>query len=144
VLPVGFEVLVVAEQEVGAGSLQEVVTSVTWELGTPEGHDVEAAVARVLAAPTLPIERERKGERRIDDVRPAITSLAAVGDRTVVAEVATVGRGLRPAELAAVTFPGSDGTALRALRTHQWIERDGDRREVLALPVVAPAPLVGA
>ncbi len=142
VLPAGFAVLVAAESEPGAGSLQESVTSVTWELGTPEGCDLAATVERVLGAATLPIERERKGERRIDDVRPAIRSLVASGG--LVAEVATVGRGLRPAELAAVAFPGADVTALRALRTHQWIEHDGDRREVLALPVVVPAPLVGA
>jgi len=43
-----------------------------------------------------------------------------------------------------VELKRADVTALRALRTHQWIEHDGDRREVLALPVVAPAPLVGA
>jgi radical SAM-linked protein len=147
VLPVGFEVLVVAEQGPGAGSLQEAVTSVTWELQTPVGvaaEAVEAAVERALAAGELPLERERKGERRTDDVRPAIRALAVTDDHTMVAEVVTVGRGLRPAELAAVVFPGADGTALRALRTHQWIEHDGDRREVLALPVVAPAPLVGA
>lgn len=144
VLPVGFEVLVVAEQGPRAGSLQEAVTSVTWELETAAGFDVGAAVARALSARELPIERERKGERRVDDVRPAIRALAAMDDHTVVAEVVTVGRGLRPAELAAVVFPGADMTALLALRTHQWIEHDGDRREVLALPVVAPAPLVGA
>jgi len=97
-----------------------------------------------MAAAELPIERERKGERRVDDIRPAIRSLTVGGDGALVAEVATVGRGLRPAELAAVVFPAAEVTALRALRTHQWIEHDGDRREVLALPVVVPAPLVGA
>jgi radical SAM-linked protein len=143
VLPVGVSTLAVAEPEQGEGSLQERVTVVTWELSTPGGVDVEAAVERLLGAAELPLERERKGERRVDDVRPAILSLAA-GDSIVVADVATVGRGLRPAELAAVAFPGADLSAQRALRTHQWIEHDGDRREVIALPVVVPAPLVGA
>jgi radical SAM-linked protein len=153
-VPIGFEVLAAATEDLHPGSLQELVTSVTWQLGTPEGCDLEAAVARALAAAELPIERERKGERRVDDVRPAIRSLAVAGDDiehdhslappVIVAEVATVGRGLRPAELAAVVFPGAEVAALRALRTHQWIEHDGDRREVLALPVVVPAPLVGA
>ena len=98
----------------------------------------------MLGATTLPLERERKGERRVDDIRPAIQTLAAAGDDTLVADVATIGRGLRPAELAAVAFPDADVTALRALRTHQWIEHDGHRREVMALPVAVPAPLVGA
>ncbi len=143
VLPVGFEVLVAAEQEHGAASLQEAVTSVTWELETPAGCDPTATAARVLAAGELPVERERKGERRVDDIRPAIRSLAVADGGTLVAEVATIGRGLRPVELAAVAFPGVEVTGLRALRTHQWIEHDGDRREVLSLPVVVPAPPSG-
>jgi radical SAM-linked protein len=146
VLPVGFAAMAVARREPGAGSLQQEVTSVTWELTVPGAGDVEGAVQRVLAATTLPLERERKGERRTDDIRPAIQTLAAAGDcsETLVASVATIGRGLRPAELVAVALPGADVTALRALRTHQWIEHDGHRREVLALPVAVRAPLVGA
>ena len=146
VLPVGFAALAVAWREPGAGSLQEDVTAVTWELTVPGAVDARGAVDRVLGAATLPLERERKGERRVDDVRPAIRALAVAGDRsgTLVADVATTGRGLRPAELVAVAFPSTDVTALRALRTHQWIEHDGNRREVMALPVAVPAPLVGA
>jgi radical SAM-linked protein len=143
-LAVGISTLAVIEREAGAGSLQDSVTAVTWELTTPGAVDVGDAAERLLGAAELPLERERKGERRVDDVRPAILSLAAAGDDTLVADLATVGRGLRPAELAAVAFPGADLSALRALRTHQWIEHDGDRREVIALPVVVPAPLVGA
>jgi radical SAM-linked protein len=143
VLPTGFSVSLVAAVEPGAGSLQETVTSVTWELEAPTGVDVEAAAASVLAAGTLALERERKGERRVDDVRPAILALTA-RHATLVADVATVGRGLRPAELGKLAFPGAEPTALRALRTHQWIEHDGDRREVLALPDVVAAPAVGA
>jgi radical SAM-linked protein len=146
VLPTGFAAMAVAWREAGAGSLQEDVTAVTWELTVPDALDVDGAVERVLGAATLPLERERKGERRVDDVRPAIRALAVAGDGadTLVADVATVGRGLRPAELIAVAFPGADVTALRALRTHQWIEHDGNRREAMALPVAVPAPLVGA
>ena len=150
VLPVGFTTMAIAARDPGTGSLQEAVSSVTWVLSAPPGRradDVAAAVARVLAADELPLERERKGERRVDDVRPAIRSLAAAGDGTLVADVATVGRGLRPAELAAVTFPdiaSADLMALRALRTHQWIGHDEDRREVMALPAAVLAPLGGA
>ena len=147
-LPIGISALAIAEPEPGAGSLQECVTAVTWELTVSDGvvgfGRLEAAVERLLEATALPLERERKGERRVDDVRPAILSLAVAGEDTLVADVATVRRGLRPAELAAVAFPGADVSALRAMRTHQWIEHDGDRREVIALPVVVPAPLVGA
>ncbi len=146
-LPVGFTALVAGEVT-APGSLQEIVTSVTWELALPSGLDAGTAVERVLAAATLPLERERKGERRVDDVRPQIVSLAIAADgTTMVADLATVGRGLRPAELVAVAFPGIDPAtlhAVRATRTHQWIEHDGTRREVLALPVAVPAPTVGA
>ena len=143
-LATGFTVLRAVVVEQGAGSLQESVSSVTWELETPAGADPHAAVARVLGAAALPLERERKGERRVDDVRPAIRSLEVMDERTLVAEVATVGRGVRPVELAAVAFPDAEPRALRALRTHQWIEHDGDRREVLSLPDAVPAPVVGA
>jgi radical SAM-linked protein len=146
-LPVGISTLAIVEPEPGRGSLQECVRAVTWELAVPDGvalGGLDVAVERLLGAAELPLDRERKGERRVDDVRPAILSLAVAGEGRLVADVATVGRGLRPAELAAVAFPGADVSALRALRTHQWIEHDGDRREVIALPVVVPAPLVGA
>jgi radical SAM-linked protein len=146
-LPVGFTVLV-AREATASGSLQEIVSSVTWELALPAGLRAGEAVDRLVAASTLPLERERKGERRVDDVRPQIVSLAtAAGDTTMVADLATIGRGLRPAELAAVAFPGIDPAtlhAIRATRTHQWIDDDGDRREVLALPDAVPAPTVGA
>ncbi len=146
-LPVGFTALV-AEVVTAPGSLQEIVTSVTWELAVPDGLDTAHAVDRLLTASELPLERERKGERGVDDVRPQIVSLATAADgTTMVADLATIGRGLRPAELAAVAFPGIGPGALhaiRATRTHQWIEHDGDRREVLALPVAVSAPVVGA
>ena len=148
-LPGGFTALVAAEQD-GGGSLQDEVTSVTWQLEVPAGADAEATADRLLAAVELPLERERKGERRVDDVRPSILSLAPAADGTrLIAELATVGRGLRPAELAAVAYPDAAVAALRVLRTHQWIEHDGNRRppisdEVLTLPDAVPAPLVGA
>ena len=41
---------------------------------------VEDEIARVLSAATLPLERERKGQRSTDDVRPAIESLSLAPD----------------------------------------------------------------
>ena len=146
-LPVGFTTLAAAEVTT-PGALQEIVTSVRWELAVPEGLAAAAAADRLLAASELPIERERKGTRRIDDVRPQILSLAvADDDARMVADVATVGRGLRPIELATVAFPDADHATLltiRATRTHQWIDDDGGRREVLALPAAVMAPAMGA
>ena len=135
-LPGGFDVLVAAVAEPGAGSLQEVVTSCTWELWsprlTPSDHD---AARRLLDAEELVLERERKGKSSADDVRPMILDLRPdpVGDH-LIADLATVGRALRPAELAALAYPNLDPLEVRALRTHQWIDHNGERREVLPLP----------
>jgi radical SAM-linked protein len=142
VLPAGFTVLVAARLTPGSASVQDVVSSVTWELTPAAATDIDAAADSLLSATALPLERERKGERRVDDVRPLIVSLSASADgATMIAELATAGRNLRPAELAALAFPGADPVGVRVLRTHQWIEHDGVRREVLALPadVLAPA-----
>ena len=139
-LPTGFQVLVVAAMAPGADSLQDAVTSVTWELTATEGADIAAAAGRLLSAEALLLEWERKGERRVDDVRPLIVSLATSADgATMIAELVTVGRSLRPAELAALAFPDANPVGVRVLRTHQWIEHDGNRREVLALPAAVRA-----
>jgi radical SAM-linked protein len=141
-LPVGFDVQVIApvEQDGPAKppSLQDVVSSTTWELSGP-GIDptrLESTAKRLLAADELPLERERKGRRTVDDVRGLILDLGpdVTGSR-LVAELATVGRGLRPAELASLAFTDVAPADIRVLRTHQWIEHDDDRREVLSLPV---------
>jgi radical SAM-linked protein len=143
VLPGGFTALLATTIEPGTGSLQDLVTSVTWELSTSavaEASFVSTAADRLLSAAALPLERERKGERRVDDVRPLIVSLTTSADGvTMIAELSTVGRNLRPAELASLAFPGIEPGSLRVLRTHQWIEHDEDRREVLSLPAAVPA-----
>jgi radical SAM-linked protein len=137
VLPDGIDVVVAAECVAGSASLQDAVTSCTWELWSGDhvsAADVERA-RTLLAAGELPLERERKGVRTIDDVRPALLDLRPGDDaRRLVADLATTGRALRPAELATLAFPHVDPLDVRALRTHQWIGHDGDRREVLSLP----------
>ena len=135
-LPNGFDVLAVAERTAGSGSLQEIVTSCTWELWGPGlGPDDHRIACDLLDADELVIERERKGKRSADDVRPMLLGLrpTPTGDR-LIADLATIGRALRPAELAQLAFPGADQRDVRALRTHQWIEHDGERHEVLPLP----------
>ncbi len=135
-LPGGFDVLAVAAKEHAAGSLQEVVTSCTWELWSPllePEHHRQACL--LLEQTTLVLDRERKGKRSTDDVRSQILDLHAPnethGDR-LVAELATEGRALRPSELARLAYPHLDPLDVRILRTHQWISRDGGRIEVLA------------
>jgi radical SAM-linked protein len=138
-LPVGIDVLAAAVCE-ERGSLQEVVTSTRWELeAAGSGVDVaafEQRVAQVLAADSLVVTRERKGQSVTDDVRPAILSLAVSGAGesgvALECELATTTRGLRPSELLGALDPHAEVTAIR--RTHQWIERDGAKWEPLPLP----------
>jgi radical SAM-linked protein len=135
-LPTGFDVLVAGEREPGVDSLQEAVTSCTWELWSPlltAGDHLDAC--RLLESTELVLERERKGKRSADDVRPMILDLRPdpTGDR-MIADLVTIGRALRPGELAEVAYPNIDARDVRALRTHQWLDHDGTRREVLPLP----------
>ena len=135
-LPNGFDVLVAGEREQGIDSLQEAVTSCTWELWSPLlSQQNHRDACRLLESTELVLERERKGKRSADDVRPMILDLRPdpTGDRTI-ADLATIGRALRPGELAELAYPHIDPRDVRALRTHQWLDHDGTRREVLPLP----------
>lgn len=153
-LPTGIDVLVVAERPTPGGSLQEIVTSCTWELWSPQldlehHHDAR----RLIEATSLVMERERKGKRSADDVRPSILDLR-VGTRSdpdmgdtgicLVADLATGGRGLRPSELAQLAYPHIDPVDVRVLRTHQWIDHDGIRRDVLPYEQPQPADAVAS
>jgi radical SAM-linked protein len=158
-LPIGLDVETAAVVERSGPSLQEAVTCCSWRIEVP-GIDAGAArraTAALLAAGSLPVTRERKGKPVMDDIRPAVLELAvAAAPEPVVLEavLATQPRGVRPAELLDVlsTFvdgaptapsavappPGGEGlptgaplTEGRVLRTHQWIELDGARREPL-------------
>jgi radical SAM-linked protein len=138
VLPAGLDCVAVAPVEPGARSLQEAVTSCTWQIDASGLDAVEAAtaVAAALAAPTLPIERERKGRPIRDDVRPALLDLHLEGvvvdalEESLVrlrTELATQPRGVRPRELLTVLHPALEER--RVVRLHQWTTPDGARRE---------------
>jgi radical SAM-linked protein len=131
-LPIGLDVQAAAVVE-GAGSLQETVTSCTWEVEVTGVAPEELArrVEAALAADALVISRERKGKASEDDVRPGITSCAVDGLR-IVCELAAHPRTLRPSELLLALGPDLEAAAVR--RTHQWIECDGARRDPLPLP----------
>jgi len=150
-LPVGYEVTDVVLREAGSPSLQEDVVACDWEF-TLEGvthPELAIAIEAALAATSMPVERERKGQRSTDDVRPAILDLSVAPPADdprprLCATLATTGRGLRPVELLAAMFPTLDpvDTAARVLRTQQWIERDGVRREIIpADPVATRTPV---
>jgi radical SAM-linked protein len=143
--PEGVSVMAAAPLDDRAPSLQEEVTSCSWAIDVPDiPLDVlQAALDRALGAATLPVHRERKGRRMVDDLRPSVLSLhAATADAAgsrLHAELATRPRGVRPVELAEAL-----GLELgMARRTCQWIERSGSRREPLAASAVSPDPVLG-
>jgi radical SAM-linked protein len=153
-LPVGFTVTAAASLAGGEPSLQQDVTSCSWriELRDVTVSRAEAAVGAAVSATTLPLVRSRKGQERLDDLRPGILALR-VGSTTddglpvLEAVLATQPRALRPSELLAACFPdASDTIAIthRVVRTHQWIERDGARREVLPVPATSQPHALGA
>ncbi|HEY3941455.1 MAG TPA: TIGR03936 family radical SAM-associated protein [Acidimicrobiales bacterium] len=159
-LPDGLEVTRTAVLPDGGSSLQQEVSSCTWEL---EVHGVthrelKGRIERALDAPSLPVRRERKGRLLEDDLRPLVLSLSATGPLAgpvepradeaggpaptlgIGAELATRPRGVRPMEL--LTVLGPEVTLVRARRTTQWIESDGGRSEPLPLEGEPPGAVV--
>jgi radical SAM-linked protein len=132
-LPDGVDVVAVGILEPGTNSLQEDVSSCSWEIEVPGvvPEDLDVAIERALGADSLPIQRERKGRNVVDDLRPSVLALSCAGSDVdgarLLAELGTRPRGVRPSELAQAL-----GVELGlARRTCQWIERDGSRWEPL-------------
>lgn len=151
-LPVGMAVTAVAFIDRRTPSLQEAVTSCTWQIDVVDvdAETAAGAVARALAADTIVVTRERKGKPVTDDLRPLVLSLDVHGpieaDDTgtvagvrLVAELGTQPRAVRVAELLAALDPPL--TERRVVRLHQWITNDdtAERSEPLSA-AVSPAP----
>jgi radical SAM-linked protein len=145
-LPLGIDVSRAVMLEGPTVSLQADVLASSWifqvgELSLEQAHH---AVAAALAAEELMVSRDRKGAESCDDVRPAIESLEVAGPAidghgvTLRARTLLKPRGLRPGELTQAVF--ADAPLLRVLRTHQWIERNGARVELLPLDATPIAP----
>jgi radical SAM-linked protein len=116
----------------GTESLQQAVTSSSWQLELPgvASGALAEAVARVLALDELPTTVERKGTEAIVDARAAIVGLTTRGS-VLHAELTTQPRSLRPAELLRAIDPTWAAGAV--LRTHQWTSVDGARCEPIPL-----------
>lgn len=147
-LPVGIDVTAAAVIDDRAESLQQAVTSCRWEIGvngssttSTEPSSLSALVADMLAAPSIVITRERKGQTVSDDVRPAILSCSVLAESLLECELATQPRGLRPSELLRALDLGLEECSVR--RTHQWIVRDGAQWEPIPLDATS-APHAGA
>jgi len=132
-LPDGVDVVAAGAVGPGTNSLQEDVSSCTWEIQVPgvTRATLDAAIGRALDAPSLSVRRERKGREVVDDLRPSVLALSSAGADAdglqLLAELGTRPRGVRPSELAQVL--GIEFGLSR--RTCQWIERDGSRWEPL-------------
>lgn len=147
-LPGGMTVTGAAPLADRAPSLQEGigVLGYTVELDGVSAAGLGDAVAAFTACATVDVVVTRKGEERIDDIRPSVLALhqprpdAAV----VVVEVATRPRTLRVADvvngLRAVSTDAASLTERRVVRTHQWIERGGARHEPLDVDRRSDAP----
>lgn len=147
-LPLGMSVTGIRECGGNEVSLQEGVVATTWIM-LVDGPDIEAAVERVNSSPEVFLTRERKGEKHLDEIRSGILELSLadaelmssvpadwIGEstgRAIVAVLTTSGRGIRPTELVEVLVPDCDpwNHLNRVLRINQWIERDGERVDVL-------------
>ena len=113
-------------------SLQEAVTSCSWQMVLDTGRDETSAwIDRVLTAERIDVVRERKGKEVEDDLRPQVLALQLMDDSEtrVHAELGTQPRALRPTELLAAFEPPLRSSRVR--RTHQWITHDGDHHEPL-------------
>ncbi len=150
-LPNGVDATAAEVVAPGTPSLQEDVTSCTWRWaaapveGTdpPGVEELQRRVDATLAASSVVVTRTRKGEEHTDDIRAGIYTLELLGpvgpDPSLgiwlEGELTSRPRGLRPAEVLAALGPGLEERQVR--RTHQWILRDGARRE----PLVAADPI---
>lgn len=136
-LPSGIDVSAARIIDDRAESLQHEVTSSAWLVEAANlPLDLAAhAIEQALAAESLMVTRERKGQQVTDDLRPAILSLALLGPAETGAllecELATQPRGVRPSELLRALGPDIEAGLVR--RTHQWISREGARVEPLPL-----------
>jgi radical SAM-linked protein len=122
----------------------------------PERAEIASRIDEVMAAGAVIVTVDRKGSPVTEDIRPAIIALhlgapvgtdlpAETGIPTgtgapadaggspgvwLEAELASQPRSLRPATVVAALGSGFEERSVR--RTHQWISREGARREPLA------------
>ena len=137
-LPSGMCVLAVGDVS-HATSLQEAVTSCIWEVRLAAGDRsaIEESIAAVLDADELLIERERKGKKVVDNIRPLITELEVRGESALCihADLGTKPRALRPDELLRImSISLSDRVVVR---TAQLIDTELERLDPLSVDAVS-------
>jgi hypothetical protein len=108
--------------------LQEAVTAVEWRVDVDAVDDLHDRIDDGLARTELCTTRWRKGREVVEDVRPVVRSITVCDDTTVDMELNTQPRSAKPGEVLAAIGGLAE---VRAVRMHQWIERDGARQEPL-------------
>ena len=153
-LPQGMAVTAAVTVDRQTASLQQAVTSCTWQIDVVDidADTVAGAVARALAAENLVVTRERKGKKVVDDLRPGVLSLdvegpieaeqANGGGVRLIAELATQPRALRVSELLGALDPPL--IEHRVLRLHQWTMNETDDRQRSSPLDAASSTPVGA
>ncbi|MCY3851053.1 MAG: TIGR03936 family radical SAM-associated protein [Acidimicrobiaceae bacterium] len=153
-LPEGMAVTAAVIIDRRTASLQQAVTSCTWQIDVVDvdADTVAGAVARALAAESLVVTRERKGREVTDDLRPGILSLDVEGPVEaeehegsrvrLLAELATQPRALRVSELLGALDPPL--VEHRVLRLHQWTTNETDAQQRGNPLHAAASALVGA
>lgn len=149
-LPPGIEVLGAAWLDDRAPALQEAVTTVVWQVAvrTPDDQPADpralgTAVRAALGRDRIDHTLVRKGRTQHDDLRPRIHRLEVMQHRFTpdgapILEMELASTGAKPAEIVAAIGPF---VAAGGTRTHQYIERDGERRTPLHVDT-CPAPRV--
>lgn len=147
-LPDGMAVTGVVALADRAPSLQESIGVLAYRVevdGAAPGP-LGGLVDGFLARDRIEVAVARKGEERIDDIRPSVLALTQPrpDEAVVVVEVATRPRTLRVADVVAgLRAVAADAVPLaeqRVVRTHQWIERGGARHEPLDVDRRSDAP----
>ena len=124
-LPVGLTATGVVVGDRRMPSLQQAVTSCTWQIDVRDADPImiQQSIDRLLERDEVMVTRERKGKEITDDLRPAVLSLA-VGSPIengvrLIAELGTQPRAARVSEvLSALDPPLAED---KVLRLHQWI-----------------------
>lgn len=153
-LPSGVDANEVACIDDHAPSLQQQVTSCTWQwvadsapgVASPTEAELAERVASLLSSQSMTVRHVRKGVEVVEDIRGAVIGLATRGRATtspgscsaegqaasgvwLEAELACQPRSLRPSDL--LPALGSDLEERQTRRLAQWILRDGARCEPL-------------
>ncbi len=145
-LPVGVTATGVVVGDRRMPSLQQAVTSCTWQIDVRDVDPVavQESIERLLERDEVMVTRERKGKEVTDDLRPAVLSLAVdspIEDGVrLIAELGTQPRAARVSEMLSALDPPL--TEHRVLRLHQWIHTDdGQRTDPMTVTAASFAPV---